>query len=155
MRRILGIDYGERRMGLALSDPLGMLASSLETVTVNGDTDAARKVAEVCRARDVGRVIVGLPLNMDGTSGPMAQRVQAFVERLRTLLTLPVEACDERLTTRMAERVLLDADVSRARRKEVRDKMAAQLILQSYLDLHAGPVLPPEEEDDEGVSGDV
>lgn len=134
MGRILGVDYGRRRVGLALSDPTAMLATGLETLEVESLGQAATGVARVARERGAVEIVVGFPLNMDGTRGPMADEVAEFARRLADGSGLPVRTWDERLTTGMAERVLLDADLSRQRRKAVRDKLAAQLILQGYLD---------------------
>jgi putative Holliday junction resolvase len=96
-------------------------------------------VAEVCAETEAERVVVGLPLNMDGSPGPMAEKVRAFVTGLEAEIAVPVDAWDERLSTRMVERVLLQADVSRAKRKKARDKLAAQVILQGYLDARLEP----------------
>jgi putative holliday junction resolvase len=134
MARILGIDYGRRRIGLAISDETEMLATPLLTVEVNGLKEAVARVAEHARARGAVRIVVGLPLNMDGTAGPMAEEVREYCRRLGEATGLPVEFWDERLSSGQAERVLLEADLSRARRKQVRDKLAAQLILQGFLD---------------------
>lgn len=138
MGRILGVDYGTRRVGLAISDPLGMLATPLCIESVRSVEEAVAAVCRIARERAVDRVVVGIPLNMDGTSGPMAQEAAQFIELLKPASGLPVEGWDERLSTSMVERVLLEADLSRGRRKEVRDKLAAQVILQGYLDARPG-----------------
>jgi putative Holliday junction resolvase len=137
MPRILGVDYGERRVGCAVSDEDAVVALPVRTLEVRGDEAAADFVLALCREKEATRIVVGLPVNMDGNLGPMAVRTQAFVDRLRSRTTLPVETWDERLTTQAAERVLLSADMSRARRKNVRDRIAAQFILQGYLDARA------------------
>ena len=137
MARILGIDYGRRRLGIALSDELAMLAMPLETVHVQTVDESLAAALKFAFQRKVVRIVVGLPLNMNGTCGPMADEVQAFVTRLAEASGLPVETWDERLSSGLVERTLIEADVSRARRKEVRDKLAAQVILQGYLDAHA------------------
>ena len=129
--RSLGVDYGTVRVGLALSDEIGMLATPLETVE---RAKAVQRIQEVVRTRDVGTVILGMPRNMDGSYGPKAKEVEQFAEELRKAGVNDLKFWDERLTTRSAERMLVDADVSRKRRKEVIDKLAAQQILQSYLD---------------------
>jgi putative Holliday junction resolvase len=134
MNRVLGVDYGEKRIGLAVSDPLGMLATPLRTAEVSGTAQALDAVTEACREKEAECVVVGLPLNMDGTAGPMAEKVEAFVAVLRERLSVPVETWDERLSTAQVERSLLDADLSRRKRKGVRDKLAAQVILQGFLD---------------------
>ncbi len=137
MERILGIDYGERRMGTALGDTLSGMAMPLVTVPVDSDATAVAAVVALCREHGIGRIVVGLPLNMNGSRGEMVERVERFLTLLRGLVTVPVETCDERLSSGLVERVLLEADMSRSRRKEVRDKLAAQVILQGYLDAAA------------------
>lgn len=135
MGRILGIDYGTRRVGVAISDPMGMLATPLSVETVDSVEAAIKAVCRIAKDRGVVKIVVGIPINMDGTSGPMALEAGKFVELLRAASGLPVDITDERLSTSLVERMLLDADLSRGRRKEVRDKLAAQVILQGYLDL--------------------
>lgn len=129
--RTLGIDYGSTRVGLALSDEMGMLATPLETVEQSA---CLARIREVIRERRVQRIVIGLPRNMDGSEGPAAQRVREFIRSLVAETGLEVIAWDERLTTRSVERMLIDADVSRKKRKTVIDKLAAQQILQGYLD---------------------
>lgn len=137
MSRILGLDYGSRRLGFALSDPDGILATPLRVVSVTGDAHAANEIAKVCSETQAAKLVIGLPLQMDGTKGVQAQRVLALVETLSGRLAIPVETWDERLTTRSAENVLIEADTSRRRRKEVVDKLAATIMLQSYLEAQA------------------
>ena len=141
MARILGIDYGERRMGLALSDEEGIVAMPLRVVEVTGDAQAAKAVQQVCRETvpPPAEIVIGLPLHMSGEKGPMAEKVARFAEQLQARTGIPVRTWDERLSSSMVERVLLDADMSRSRRKEVRDKLAAQVILQGYLDSRPPP----------------
>jgi putative holliday junction resolvase len=136
--RVLGIDYGSRRIGVALSDPLGMFASPLQVIPNTGDTRAAAAVTELARARNAARVVVGLPRNMDGSEGPAAAAVRAFAARL-TAAGLAIEFWDERLTTVQAERALIAAGERRADRKGLIDKIAAQQLLQSWLDRTAPP----------------
>lgn len=121
-------------MGFAVSDPTGIMALPLRVVTVNSRQDAVRAVSEIRAETEARLVVVGLPLNMDGTRGDVARKVDAFVADLRDTLDVPVKTWDERLSTQMIERTLIEADLSRARRKQVRDKLAAQVILQGYLD---------------------
>ena len=137
MKRMLGVDYGERRIGLAVSDPTRMLATPLRTVDVLSVKQARNAVLAACQEIDAGLVVVGLPLNMDGTRGEMVVKVEEFVESLRRRLQIGVETWDERLSTSLVERVLIEADMSRAKRKLVRDKLAAQVILQGYIDAHS------------------
>ncbi|MHB8417060.1 MAG: Holliday junction resolvase RuvX [Myxococcales bacterium] len=134
MGRVLAIDLGDRRAGLALSDPLGVTAQGLPTLERRGDAADVETLRALCAEREVERVVVGLPRNMDGSEGPRAQKSRAFARRLHDALGLPVFLWDERLSSAEAERVLIAADVSRSKRKQVVDRMAAQLILQGYLE---------------------
>jgi len=145
MNGLLGVDFGHRRLGLAAGDAAGIVATPLRTVGVRSVQEAVAAVVEACADTEAEGVVVGLPLNMDGTRGPMARQVEAFVERLRSRLAIPVETWDERLSSSLVERTLLDADVSRRKRKTVRDKLAAQVILQSYLDAQQQPGTDTEE----------
>ncbi|MCK5850422.1 MAG: Holliday junction resolvase RuvX [Kiritimatiellae bacterium] len=132
--RILGIDWGERRVGFAISDPAEIIAVSLCTCEVENERSAVGEVIRLCAENDIELIVVGLPINMNGTKGPIAQKAEAFADRVRKALGLPVELQDERLSTAQVEKTLLNANVSRAKRKQVRDKLAAQVILQSFLD---------------------
>ncbi|HWI60790.1 MAG TPA: Holliday junction resolvase RuvX [Symbiobacteriaceae bacterium] len=132
--RIGGLDFGEKTIGVALSDELGWTAQGLEVVRRKTlELDLAR-LGEIARQYGVERWVVGMPRNMNGTYGPRAEATRAFVTELETKLGLPVATYDERMTTMQATRTLLEADVSRAKRKQVIDKMAAAVILQSYMD---------------------
>ncbi len=132
--RILGIDYGRKRIGLAISDPDGILASPLP-IYIRRDARAdIEHIARLAHKKEAGIIVIGLPLNMNGSRGEMAEEVTAFVERLRARVKIPVVTFDERLTSKEAERVLIQADISRKKRKEVRDSLAAVLILQGYLE---------------------
>lgn len=131
--RILGLDVGDKTIGVALSDPLGWTAQGLEVRQRSSLEEDLEYVRGLVEEYGVGRIIVGLPLNMNGTAGPQADKVTDFIEQLRKYCCVPVEPWDERLTTHEAERTLLEADLSRAKRKRVIDKVAAQVILQSYL----------------------
>ena len=133
--RWAGIDYGKRRIGVAISDPGETIASPTTTLDGAGSAAAdARCVAEWACANEVEALVVGLPLNMDGTVGPQAQETQRFVEQLRTLGQLPVEEWDERLSSYQADEYMQSAGLSRDRQKRMRDALAAQVILQSFLD---------------------
>jgi len=132
--RVLGVDYGRRRIGLAISDSDGIVASPLP-IYIRRDARAdIEHIARLAREKEVGTIVIGLPLNLDGSRGEMAEEVAAFAARLGTRARIPVATFDERLTTAEAERVLLQADISRKRRKKVRDSLAAVLILQGYLE---------------------
>ena len=132
--KILGIDMGERRIGLALSDPLGYTAQGLNTVQIKNPEDICDKLMDVIKEKKVELLVFGLPKNMNGTLGPQAKKVQEYADKLKQLSGLPVDFEDERLSTVSAEQVLLMADQSRAKRKKAIDRMAAVIILQSYLD---------------------
>lgn len=132
--RILGIDYGEKRIGLAVSDPLRITAQGIDTLESRGWEKDLRALREIVARQQVERVVVGLPRRMDGTIGRQAQRVEDFVRRLAEGIGLPVETWDERLTTVAAERALLEGSVRRSKRKLLRDRLAAVFILQGYLD---------------------
>ena len=133
--RILGIDYGDKRVGLAVSDEGGLIASGLPTFQRKGnDRPLIDHVRRLVEQYEVERIVVGLPLNMDGSIGPRARLTTEFANRLRNALGLDVETWDERLTSEQADRLMLAADLSRKKRKRRIDRLAAHLILQSYLD---------------------
>ncbi|ASS66279.1 MULTISPECIES: Holliday junction resolvase RuvX [Paenibacillus] len=131
--RLMGLDYGDRRIGVALSDPMGWTAQGLEVVQ-RRDGSEMQRLAALAAEHEVVGIVVGLPKNMNGSIGPRGEICIAFAEELGQVLNLPVHLWDERLTTVSAERTLIEADVSRKKRKQVVDKMAAALILQNYLD---------------------
>lgn len=135
--RIMALDIGDRTIGVACSDPGLILASPVETIQRRGPKADSMRVDALVKEREVSRVIAGLPLTLRGVEGPQSVKVQEFVEVLRRRLKVPVEMWDERLSTREAERTLIAADLSRSRRKEVIDQMAAVLILQTWLDARA------------------
>ena len=131
--RILAIDLGEKRIGLAISDALGITAQGLPTIQVKNEQEICPKIMETINERNVTQLVFGLPKNMNGTLGPQAKKVEECAQKLKQLSGLPVDFEDERLSTVRAEQVLLEADTSRAKRKKVIDKLAAVIILQSYL----------------------
>ena len=136
--RTLAVDPGTKRIGTAISDPTGTIAQALTTVAAEpGDTLVAR-LAELARANDAGRIIVGLPLRMNGTNGPEAVAARELASRLRTASRLPVELVDERLTSVAAERSLIESGMRREKRRTSVDRVAATLLLQSHLDRHRG-----------------
>ena len=132
--RILGIDPGEKRIGLAVSDPLGITAQGLETIQVSSAGETIREIGKTAGRLEVSRIVIGLPLQMDGSEGEGARRACRLGRQLEAALGLPVIFRDERLTSRLAEQALLEGDLSRKRRKVETDRLAAQLILQNYLD---------------------
>ena len=137
--RALGLDIGTVRIGIAQSDMLGMLASNLETYTRKYIKVDVAHIVQIIQQNNINTVVVGLPLKMNGEEGQSVQMVKDFVQELQAQLQeknmqIPIVYQDERLTTVSAERVLLSANVRREKRKQVVDKIAAQIILQSYLD---------------------
>lgn len=132
--RILAIDHGSKRMGIALSDELAMTAQPLEFVLAEPFADFLNRLKELIREKQVGLILVGLPRNMDGSYGPAALKVQEFVAVLKEAIGVPVRTWDERLTSVQANRLLIDAEVRRKERRHRVDKMAAAILLQSYLD---------------------
>lgn len=132
--RLIGVDAGTKTLGLALSDVTRMIASPLETIIRKKFTLDAARLFELTAAHEVGGLVIGLPINLDGTEGPRAQGTRAICRNINKLSPLPILLWDERLTTQAAERMLIDADQTRKRRGEVIDKLAATLILQNALD---------------------
>jgi putative Holliday junction resolvase len=131
--RVVGLDVGTRTIGVAVSDELGLAAHPRRTLARQGTAADVAQVRAVCAAEEATRVVVGLPLELSGRVGPRARRVMVLVDALAAA-GLEVETWDERFSTVAAERVLLDADLSRARRKQVIDAQAAVFILQGWLD---------------------
>jgi putative Holliday junction resolvase len=132
--RILAVDYGEKRIGLAVSDELGITASPLMTLARRSDDETVRQIAKLVSKLRVTQIVVGLPRRTDAQEGEMERKVKAFAEKLRQAVSVPVVLFDERFTTRIAEQVLLEADLSRRKRKQVRDRLAAVILLQSFLE---------------------
>lgn len=133
--RILGIDYGNKRVGVAVSDEMGWTAQPLATLKMEGHREILEQIEKYIDKYNIEEIIVGMPYNMDGSVGRRAEITQSFINFLENNLELPIKLQDERLTSSQAENILLKADVSRAGRKKVIDKLAASIILQSYLDL--------------------
>ncbi len=134
--RIMGLDVGSKTVGVAISDPLGFTAQGVEIVRIDEEAGefGFERLEELVKQYKVDKFVVGLPKNMNNTEGERVEKTLAFKKRLEKELKLPVELWDERLSTVAAERSLLEADLSRAKRKKVIDKMAAMYILQGYLD---------------------
>ena len=132
--RILALDPGTKRIGFALSDELKVIAQPLEFIAAEPFADVVARLRELVRDKQVELILVGLPRNMDGSYGPAALRVRDFVAALKGALALPIRTWDERLTSAQANRVLIQGNVRRDKRKEKVDKMAAAILLQSYLD---------------------
>lgn len=137
-RRFLGLDVGSKTIGLALSDVSHMVASPLETIRRRRFRDDAARLREIVAGFEIGGLVIGLPVSMDGTEGPRCQSVRAFADNVRGEIDLPLGFWDERLSTAAVQRMLTDdADMSRKRRAEVVDKLAAAYILQGFLDANA------------------
>jgi putative Holliday junction resolvase len=136
--RLIGIDLGTKTIGLALSDVERSIATPLDTIRRKKFTPDVARLKELCDAHGVAGLVMGLPLNMDGTEGPRAQATRAFLRNMAPLLPLPVTLWDERLTTAAVDRMLIAADTSRARRGAIIDETAAAYILQGALDRLAG-----------------
>jgi putative Holliday junction resolvase len=132
----MGLDVGSKTVGVAISDELGWTAQGLTTVKINEDEKefGFEQLGQIIKEHQVSKIVVGMPKNMNGTIGPRGEASQFFASELERLYGLPVFFWDERLTTVAAERVLLEADMSRKKRKNVIDKVAATMILQGFLD---------------------
>jgi putative Holliday junction resolvase len=139
MVRILALDVGHKRIGVALSDPLGITAQGLTTLIRRSLAQDLKAIRELVEQHDVQDIIVGLPMRLNGSLGPEAVAVSQFIEQLQEVVELPVRQWDERFTTVQAERALLEGNVRRSKRKELRDKVAATLLLQNYLDSQKEP----------------
>ncbi|MDW7728793.1 MAG: Holliday junction resolvase RuvX [Bacillota bacterium] len=134
--RLLGIDPGEKRIGLAISDPLGITAQGLAVIHYTTTEEVLEEIIRVCREYEVSRVVIGNPINMSGSKGAASEKAETFAGLLRDKLTIPVVMIDERLTSSSAEKVLISGGVSRKKRKAVKDKIAAVLILETYMALN-------------------
>ena len=132
--RILALDHGTKRIGIAVSDETKTIAQPLEYIPAGPFADFLARLKKLLVEKEVDLVLIGLPRNMDGSYGPAAQKVQAFVAVLRSAITVPIKTWDERLTSAQANRILIQGKVRRDQRKEKVDKMAAAILLQSYLD---------------------
>ena len=132
--RILALDHGTKRIGVAVSDELKMIAQPLEFIAAEPFADFLVRLKELIRLKEVELILIGMPRNMDGSYGEAAAKVRQFVTVLKEAITVPMRTWDERLTSAQANRVLIEANVRREVRKEKVDKMAAALLLQGYLD---------------------
>ena len=135
--RVMGLDVGSKTVGVAISDPLGFTAQGVEIIKINEEAKefGFDRLGELVKEYQVDKFVVGLPQNMNNTEGPRVEASKAYGDKIKEIFNLPVDYQDERLTTVQAERMLVEqADVSRDKRKKVIDKLAAQLILQNYLD---------------------
>ncbi len=132
--RILALDHGTKRIGVALSDELKMIAQPLEFIEAEPFADFLVRLKELIRTKEIELILVGMPRNMDGSYGEAASKVREFVAVLKETITVPLRLWDERLTSTQANRLLIAGNVRRGDRKEKVDKMAAAILLQSYLD---------------------
>ena len=137
--RILALDYGTKRIGVALSDELGWTAQPLETIERRTLVRDIAHIEQLVQGHEVKEVLIGLPLRLDGEEGPAVQAVHEFIAHLGETLSVPIVTWDERMTTRSAEDLLIAADVSRRKRKGVVDRVAAAILLQSYLESQTSP----------------
>jgi putative Holliday junction resolvase len=132
--RILALDHGTKRIGVALSDETKTIAQPLEYILTEPADKFLERLKAILAEKEVELILIGLPRNMDGTYGPATEKVKAFISVLKETITVPIKTWDERLTSTMANRVLIQGGVRRDQRKEKVDKMAAAILLQSYLD---------------------
>jgi putative holliday junction resolvase len=133
--RIVGLDLGEKRIGVAISDETATISTAKDTIEVLNISDTIKKISDIVLSNSVEEVVIGLPLNMNGTKGPQAEKALTFAERLKKHVLCKVSTFDERLTTSQGQAILISADMSRKKRRQNIDKLAAQIILQAYLDL--------------------
>jgi putative holliday junction resolvase len=139
--RILALDHGTKRIGVAVSDELKLIAQPLEFIAAEPFANFLARLNEILRTKEVELILVGLPRNMDGSYGPAALKVREFVGALKEAVTIPLQTWDERLTTAQAQRFLIQGGVRRQQRKEKVDQTAAAILLQSYLDSRATGVM--------------
>ncbi len=132
--RILALDHGTKRIGVAVSDEMKMIATPLEYIPAEPFAEFLARLREILREKEVELIIIGMPRNMDGSYGPAALKVQEFVAVVKNALTIPLKTLDERLTTVQAQRFLIQGNVRRDKRREKVDKTAAAILLQGYLD---------------------
>lgn len=132
--RILGLDVGDRTIGVAVSDPLGFTAQGITTIRRKSIEKDLEELKKICEEYSVESIVAGLPKNMNGTLGPQSEKVISFCDLVKESINLPINMWDERLTTVAANRAMLEGDLSRAKRKKIVDKIAAIYILQGYLD---------------------
>jgi putative Holliday junction resolvase len=132
--RVLALDHGTQRIGVAVSDPMKMIAQPLETIPAEPFGDFLKRLKELIHQQEVDLILIGMPRNMDGSYGESAQRVREFMAVLRDAVTVPLRTWDERLTSALAERFLREGNVRGRERREKVDKTAAAILLQSYLD---------------------
>jgi putative Holliday junction resolvase len=138
MKRIMGLDWGEKRLGLALSDEMHITAGPLGLLERKSIEHDLAELSRIIEEKDVGEIVIGLPLDLHGEKGKAAGKVEAFADRIREEFNLPVHLWDERMSTKAVERMLIQADVSRKKRRRVKDGLAASYFLQGFLDASGG-----------------
>ena len=136
--RILALDHGTKRIGIAVSDELKMIATPLEFIAAEPFAEFLKRFKEIIHEKEVGLLLIGLPRNMDGSYGPAALKVQEFIAVLKDKIAVPIQTWDERLTSAQAQRFLIQGGMRREKRKQKVDQTAAAILLQSYLDSIAG-----------------
>lgn len=151
--KVLCLDIGSKRIGVAASDPLGLIAEPLTVIIRRGDDRDIENIAVLCSEHETGKIVVGIPLDQEGGEGAAARKIRKFADKIAAYfkshnVNISIEFWDERYSTRTAEERLIDADMSRSRRREVIDKMAAQVILEDYMSAHEAGA-----DDGEGVDG--
>jgi len=132
--RIMGLDIGSRKIGVAISDELGVTAQGLKSIEIKSIDNAFGELVDIIKNFKIDKIVIGLPKNMDGSIGRQAEKVLKWIEEFKSKINLPIETWDERLSTVEASKLLIKADLSRKKRKHVIDKLAAVLILQGYID---------------------
>ena len=138
MLRILALDHGTKRIGVAISDELKMLAHPLEFILAESMPAFVERLRKILAEKPCELILVGMPRNMDGSFGPAAEKVREFIATLQPQVTIPIKTWDERLTSTQANRMMIEGNVRRDQRKQKVDAMAAAVLLQSYLDAHSG-----------------
>jgi len=138
-KRILGLDVGDKRIGVAVSDELGKIALPVQTIQRTSAPKDFRVISEIADQYEATSIVVGLPIRLDGTSSPQTEKVREFIKQLKRHVPIPVVSWDERLTTTTAEASLIEADVSRKARRKIIDSVAAQIMLQHFLDCSSSP----------------
>ena len=133
--RILALDHGTKRIGVAVSDETKIIAQPLEYIPAEPFANFLERLKQILTEKEVDCILIGMPRNMDGSYGPAVQKVEVFVAALKSAITVPIKLWDERLTSTMANRVMIQGNVRREKRKEKVDAMAAAILLQSYLDM--------------------
>ena len=138
MLRILALDHGTKRIGVAISDELKMMGHPLEFIPAEPLGEFVERLRKILGEKPCELILVGMPRNMDGSFGPAAEKVREFIGQLQARVSIPIQTWDERLTSAQANRVMIEGNVRRDQRKLKVDSMAAAMLLQSYLDAHAG-----------------